>query len=1339
MPESIPFLPDRQPRPLKLAQTGLAPHALHLGQGQNALEVVVVTAATKPQASLLQAACKGRRGGRASPVLLVALYEGRAALCGPVGENPPVRYDIDLGQAERLCATLLDQPDRHAALNFVAQALPSLDTPVPGLRNEGLFALHALTTDAQVRPEWATAAGKVPEVARRRGRELLTGLGFHVERLDNLTLLLRAEDRRTALAVLLEPAEVPEAGTARFNSLSPVSYALAKADIENLAWVVVLHGDRLRLYPTSVGVGVGRRGRTETYIELQTSILSTQHLPYLWLLFSAEALRPDGIVDTLLEASGRFAGGLAVELRERIYLEVVPRLATAIAGARKIAEPTAEDLDLTYRMALTVLFRLLFIAYAEDQDLLPYQTNEAYKRRSLKQKALELAEARSKLLQPAETDTHWQEVGRLFRAVEAGHAEWSVPAYDGGLFSSDRNVSPAGAALAKLSLPDTTFEPALSPLLLTSTPERPLGPVDFRVLGVREFGTIYEGLLESELSVAEVDLSLDSKGNYVPQRGRQQVAVSKGAIYLHDRSGARKSSGSYFTKSFAVDHLLDRTLEPALDDHLKRLDAITDDIEVAEALFDFRVADIAMGSGHFLVAAIDRIERRISDYLNRRALPAFRRELADLRKAAENRLGDDANHLPMEDTQLLRRLIARRCIYGVDFNSLSVDLARLSIWIHTFVPGLPLTVLDHNLTQGNALVGIGGIHEIQRRFEEAGTSLFPVDAHNLLGEAKKPLARLAKLADASLKDVDASRRAMEEARLALGPTNALCNVITAERIDPEIRFQPENWDKEKHQIHRSKAAHRAAERMGKLRPLHFPVAFPEVFLRRRSGFDVLLGNPPWKEATVEELGFWARYFPGLKSQSQSEKERSLTRLRRDRPDLVRLYERETEEMERVRALLTSGAYPGMGTGDPDLYKAFCWRFWNLAASEGGRIGVVLPRSAMSAKGSAEFRRSLFQAAADIDLTIVVNRAGWVFDEAEPRYTIALCTILRGDPNGETIGLRGPFATPAAFYAGHNRPAARFTPAEVLSWTDTASLPLLPTEQSIEVFVQLRRSPRLDLNDGRSWRARPDTELHATAQKTLMDLKSKSCPSGFWPVFKGESFDIWTLDTGDYYAFADPDVVIPWLYQKRLRSGARRADSAHAEFLAKYRNDRSTLPCYQPRIAFRDVSRATDSRTMRACLVPPNVFLTNKGPYLLWPRGDERDQAYLLGLLCSIPFDWYARRFVELNINFFIFNPCPVPRPSRSHQKWQRVVALAGRLGAPDKRFASWTKAVGVSYGALAEDEKQDMIAELDAIVAHLYGLSEIQLVHIFETFHEGWNFEPRLKAVLQHFQHWAGR
>lgn len=139
------------------------------------------------------------------------------------------------------------------------------------------------------------------------------------------------------------------------------------------------------------------------------------------------------------------------------------------------------------------------------------------------------------------------------------------------------------------------------------------------------------------------------------------------------------------------------------------------------------------------------------------------------------------------------------------------------------------------------------------------------------------------------------------------------------------------------------------------------------------------------------------------------------------------------------------------------------------------------------------------------------------------------------------------------------------------------------------------------------------------------------------------------------------------------------------------------------------------------LIPGNVFLTDKAPYFVWPRGDERDEAYLVGVLSSLILDWYARRFVELQVDYHVINPFPIPRPCRDSKLWARVVALSGRLAAPDKRFGEWATSVGVSHGKLRLDEKEDMITEPDAVVAHLYGLTDRQLRIIFETFHEGWD------------------
>ena len=497
--EPVDFLPEHTPRPLTLAKAeGLRPRSLFLGKGNPALEIVVAGADGRPAAGSLQTAWKARLGGRAVPLLVAVLHGDKASLCGPSGDEPPVYPDLDRGQAERVCREALSQPDRNAALRFLASALPSLDTALPGVRNEGLLALHALEKGAPTRPDWVRAGEKAARVLPLAGNDLLKGLGFALERKDSQTSILRAADRKMALAVLLEAQEAPEAGNPRFAGLSPVSYALTIAEQENLPWVILVQASRIRLYATAPQQGVGRRGRTETFVELQTSLLRDEDVGYLWLLFSAEALTKSGSLDQLMGESQRFAGDLAERLRERIYKQVMPGLAQAIAAEQKLRKPTADDLILTYSMALTVLFRLLFIAYAEDRDLLPYKFNDAYRRRSLKEKALELGRMTEVRGEPDEGDSHWRETVLLFDAVDRGNREWGVPPYNGGLFSSD-GVGSAGSVLRTISLPNKVFEPILADLLLIETPEGVLGPVDFRSLGVREFGTIYEGLLESDL------------------------------------------------------------------------------------------------------------------------------------------------------------------------------------------------------------------------------------------------------------------------------------------------------------------------------------------------------------------------------------------------------------------------------------------------------------------------------------------------------------------------------------------------------------------------------------------------------------------------------------------------------------------------------------------------------------------------------------------------------------------------------------------------------------------------------------------------------------------------
>ena len=239
-------------------------------------------------------------------------------------------------------------------------------------------------------------------------------------------------------------------------------------------------------------------------------------------------------------------------------------------------------------------------------------------------------------------------------------------------------------------------------------------------------------------------------------------------------------------------------------------------------------------------------------------------------------------------------------------------------------------------------------------------------------------------------------------------------------------------------------------------------------------------------------------------------------------------------------------------------------------------------------------------------------------------------------------------------------------------------------------------------------------------------------SGLWPVYGGRSFRIWEPDTGNYYAWADPSQLIDHLYEKRLRQSTTPSSAfygADPDWLA----DPNTLPSLNPRIAFRDTTSNDVLRTTIACLIPPKVFLTHAAPYLLFVGNHASHEAYLLGTLCSTILDWYSRRVVELHLTFHIFNSLPIPRPPEDDPLRNRVIHIAGRLAAVDDRYGEWAEQVGVEVASVkTEQEKADLIAELDAAVALLYGLDESDIQVIYDTFHKTIDHLPDINAVLGH-------
>ena len=1302
--------------------------------GLGGFQVAVATATSIPSRQVLRDLFTARKGKTQTQLVVTVVHNGTAHLFGPDPQAQPIEFPTE--QAERQLQSVLAEPDVLAATErFAGYRKANNSTGFSGFANSGLFATHHITTNVPKRSDWETLRDQAVPLLRMRRKPLIEALGFNTQVGPNGTLLLSTDGHRPrAVAVLLDDSEQFDAKTQRFQ-LSPVAFGLAVASREEVPWLVVLRKDQIRLYPGRDGVGVGSKGQAETYFEVDLSTIDADYAALLPLIFSASALTADGSADELLRDSTRYATELGARLRERIYDEIVPPVAVVVA--QRLTKHAgvaldAEGLSTSYRVTLRILFRLLFQAYAEDRGLLPSGRNEGFDANSLKTNARRLIHSDTEDF--GDASTIWLDLVQVWNAIDQGNPLWQIPSYNGGLFSTDPDRSPEGALIRKIELPDSVIGPALKSLLIDVSGDGVLGPVDFRSLSVREFGTIYEGLLESSLSLAEEDLTVDGSGAWVPAAGGGKISAPSGTVYFHTASGERKATGSYFTPKVVVDHLIERSIVPALTTHLEKIAgylAKGDAAAAAREFFDFRVADLAMGSGHFLVAAVDKIESLMRTFLTEHTVPGVTEELLRLAAVAKEALGsDDVAKSEVDEVGLLRRQVARRCIYGLDINPMAVELARLALWIHTFVPGLPMSNLDHGLVNANSLTGIGTIDEaldtLQPGRKPGEMGLFDEILIDQLASAKTLLIDVANASEANKAEVDESARLLAQAREAADTARRIFDAAVAARIgwiQPGLILDEESLQRVLQQPNVAQAA-------DKLRPAHMPYLFPEVFMRDCSGFDVLLGNPPWEKLHVEEHQWWGLRLPGLRSMPTKQRDATLATFRASRPDLEEEYGAEIERVRAMATAVSSGPYACLGAAHLDLYQAFAWRNWQLLRS-GGRSAIVLPRGALSGSALAAWRREILALGSFADVCFLLNNQQWVFPEVHPQYTIGLTVIERGDAHA--VRWVGPFANEKDFLSG--APELADVPGdEFASWSNTAAFPLIPDPVSAEVFRQMKQNPRFDAARD-SWGFRPiQGDMNASGDRSVMEFDTDA-PRDRIPVATGASYNLWNPNAGTPFAYGNPKVLRPHL-AKKLAGAVRNSRSAYNGL----RFAPEMLPMDSARIAFRDIARATDTRTAIPCLLPPGTAAVHQSPILVRRQGDEKAEAFLLGVMSSTPFDWAARRWVELHLTFELLNALPVPVYEPGSTAANRVVVIAGRLAAVDDRYADWAAKVGVPVGSVkTQAEKDDLIAELDALVGLLYGLTEDQVEHIFATFHRGWHYATRLDAVLTHYRSWKGK
>ena len=517
---------------------------------------------------------------------------------------------------------------------------------------------------------------------------------------------------------------------------------------------------------------------------------------------------------------------------------------------------------------------------------------------------------------------------------------------------------------------------------------------------------------------------------------------------------------------------------------------------------------------------------------------------------------------------------------------------------------------------------------------------------------------------------------------------------------------------------------------GRFRFFHWPLEFPSVFHRERSGFDVVVGNPPWNEITIEELAFYALRDPGLRGMPNlADRKKRVAELDKQHPEWREEFKTQQDELATLRKFFsTAGGYQLQGAGDKDLYQLFCERYTHLVR-ENGRLGVVLPRSGFLTEGAKGFRAWLFTRTEVRRLDLLLNNKGWAF-AIHPQYTIALLTGLHRAPSVEAeFQITGPTASLKDFLNCAQNDGIGIP---VKSLGGARVVPLLPSQQHGNVLAKMRRgvqfdslrnpeNPKTPTGPSAASRPVPYTELHETQQRALF-----SHSEGL-PVWKGRSFgqfDPHGDEPAGYSVWSD---VLAFVQNKRVKSPVFKK-----MFSPEILGDPSTHPINQYRIAFRDVTNRTNSRTVISCLIPPRSPLTNSAPYLLFPGWSALSRAALLGVMNSSPFDWLARRYMELHLNFYVLNMLAFPSPD--DMPWERVGRLGARLSCVDERFADFAADAGVGCGELTPTQRSDMRAEIDAVVARAYDLTADELGFIFTDFTE--NAVPQIyrDLVLEKFE-----
>ncbi len=524
----------------------------------------------------------------------------------------------------------------------------------------------------------------------------------------------------------------------------------------DLRWGILTNGAVWRLYDQKT------RPRATAYYEADLQALleadDQDALRTFHLLFrrSAFVRRPGAVaafLETALAAGRRYEQRVAQSLAGVVFQRVFPRLLQALADKSDQPMPAIRE------AALIFLYRLLFVLYAEDRGLLPVN-DAAYDDYGLRKRVRDDVARRKDRNDTFSTaaSSYYDHLTTLFRLIDVGDRSIGLPPYNGGLFAQH-----AAPLLNQVRLPDDVIADVVYDLSHTQADGQP-SYVNYRDMSVQQLGSLYERLLEQEPR-------LDAEGQ----------------IEIRPNPYARKDSGSFYTPQDLVDLIVDQTLKPLIEERLDAFEARAGELrgdrrpkserraelaslDPAQAVLDLKVLDPAMGSGHFLVSAVDFLTDYIADLVE--VAPAFADWLdaddpyhsplldrvaairdAILHRAAES--GWTVNQAQLTDQAIIRRLVLKRCIYGVDKNPLTVELAKVSLWLHSFTVGAPLSFLDHHLRCGDSLLGLR-IADAKTELQRLKVPMFVTSALQGVENAAHGMRQIEQLSDADVTEVHQS-------------------------------------------------------------------------------------------------------------------------------------------------------------------------------------------------------------------------------------------------------------------------------------------------------------------------------------------------------------------------------------------------------------------------------------------------------------------------------------------------------------------------------------------------------------------------------------------------------